>query len=166
MKSPQARAAALAVEAHGSQKYGNRPYVSHLVRVVETLHQFGVVTEELETAGWLHDVVEDTATTLDTLRLEFGDRVADLVHAVTTEPGPTREDRNLLTYPKIRATPGATVLKLCDRIANVETCWETRSRKLFMYHREYPGFRSALCDDADHQSLAVWEHLDQLLAHF
>jgi len=165
MKSPQARAAALAVEAHGLQKYGDRPYVTHLVRVVETLHQFGVVTEDLETAGWLHDVVEDTAVSIRSLRSEFGDRVADLVYAVTTEPGPTRKDRNALTYPKIRDTPGATVLKLCDRIANVESCWETRSPKLFMYHREYPDFRSALRNDADHISLPVWEHLDRLLAH-
>ncbi|MEZ4317637.1 MAG: HD domain-containing protein [Myxococcota bacterium] len=153
----------MALAAHGEQRYGDRPYVVHLVKVVENLHRFGVATPELEAAAWLHDTVEDTELTLDQVRAAFGDRVAELVHAVTTESGADRHERNARTYPKLAATPGAVRLKLADRIANVEASWEARNRKLFMYHEEYPAFREALRDDSDHVTRAMWAHLDALL---
>lgn len=160
-----ASAAAMAIEAHGEQKYGDRPYAAHLITVVENLHRFGVATPTLLAAAWLHDTVEDTAVGLEHVREVLGADVARLVHAVTTEAGPDRKTRNAATYPKIRETPGATVLKLCDRIANVEACWASRSHKLFMYRDEYPAFREALRDDEDHVALALWAHLDRLLGH-
>lgn len=165
MDSLIARAAATAIDAHGEQKYGgNRPYVVHLVKVVENLHRFGVATPELVAAAWLHDTVEDTNVGLDVIRERFGERVAALVDAVTTvKVGDTRKQRNAATYPKIAATPDAVKLKLADRIANVESCWVDRNHKLFTYRDEYPDFRRALRRDGDHVTDAMWAHLDELM---
>jgi (p)ppGpp synthase/HD superfamily hydrolase len=157
------RAIALAAEAHGEQRYGTRPYLAHLLAVVENLHRFGVADDDLVCAAWLHDVVEDTEVARGEVEDRFGPRVAALVHAVTTEDGRDRKERSERTYPKISGTPGAVRLKLADRIANVESCWADRSRKLFMYEREYATFREHLRDESDQVTAPMWEHLDKLL---
>lgn len=154
-----------AVEAHGDQMYGDRPYVEHLVDVVWVLKRHYVATSEVVAAAYLHDTVEDTDYTLKEIRDEFGNEIADMVHAVTSEPGKNRKERNAATYPKIAATPGAVALKLADRISNVRASWKTQDRRLFMYYREYPGFRKALFDlDRDPGLAPMWKTLDELLA--
>ena len=156
----------LATYRHGSQMYGEKGYVSgHLAQVVATLKVNGFDRPEMISAGWLHDIVEDTETSLEEIRSMFGDEVAKLVWAVTTEPGRNRKERNAATYPKLRAAgPDAVALKLCDRISNVEASWDSRDAKLFMYQREYRDFRSALRRESDGEAvLALWKRLDTLL---
>lgn len=158
------RAVDLAERAHRGQTYGGKPYLGHLVSVVNNLHIFQVWTPVLEAAAWLHDAVEDTETTVDDVRAACGDDVAALVSAVTDEPGKNRRERAQRTYPKIGSLPDAVVLKLADRIANVESCWDTRDTRLFMYQREYQAFRAALCrESAGAGVLRMWAHLDKLL---
>jgi hypothetical protein len=52
---------------------------------------------------------------------------------------------------------------LADRIANVEHSWLKQDTKLFMYHKEYRGFREALRAPNDPVALPMWDHLDKLL---
>jgi (p)ppGpp synthase/HD superfamily hydrolase len=163
MTLDESAAAAFAIRAHGDQRYGEQPYVSHLVAVTHNLRRFGQGRIELICAAWLHDTVEDTQVTVDEVRAAFGDDVAAIVDAVTTQAGPDRTSRNALTYPRIVAIPGAVTVKLADRIANVEACWSNQSYKLFRYRDEYPGFREAMRDDAHLPTLAMWDHLDKLL---
>ena len=99
-----------AVHAHGDQMYGEAPYVDHLIDVVNTLKRHFMATPELQATAWLHDTVEDTKYTHKQIRDEFGDEIADMVRAVTSEPGKNRKERNAATYPKIVATPGAVAL--------------------------------------------------------
>lgn len=159
-------AVAFAIERHGNRMYGGLSYVTgHLVPVVDLLIRSGL--GPLEAAGWLHDVVEDTNTTLDEVREQFGDGVADLVGAVTSEPGANREERNAATYPKIRAAGrNAVALKLADRICNVSACWANSDKRLFMYAKEYPDFREALrvVDQHGWEVGGLWNRLDRLLA--
>lgn len=155
-----------ATERHAGQKYGERDYVSsHLAEVAALVAVIARGDADLETAAWLHDVVEDTSTTLDEVRTLFGDGVATLVWAVTSAGGKNRKERNAATYPKIReAGSRAVVLKLCDRISNVEACWASKDAKLFMYQREYRDFRHALRREEDGPAvLALWKRLDNLL---
>jgi (p)ppGpp synthase/HD superfamily hydrolase len=112
-------------------------------------------------AAILHDTLEDTDLTRGELEREFGSEVADLVFAVTNEPGACRRERFLKTYPKIRAHPDATILKLADRIANVIHALQSNWDILRMYCGEWPEFEKALrvpgeCDD-------MWKHLESLL---
>ena len=75
---------------------------------------------------------------------DFGPTVTALVFAVTNGAGQNRRERQASTYPKIRATPGAKLLRLCDRLCNFQDCLDNNPRLLSMYVKEYPGFRQEL----------------------
>lgn len=63
---------------------GGMPYIEHPVRVAAILdeHDYG---DGVLAAALLHDVVEDSDTTLDELREKFGGEVAGLVGAMTDD---------------------------------------------------------------------------------
>jgi hypothetical protein len=105
---------------HARQKYGNQPYLLHLMSVVEMLVEHGVSDEKILASAWLHDVLEDTETTKEELVDEFGADIATIVFAVTDEPGKNRKERHEKTYPKTASTPKAGILKLGDRVSNVK----------------------------------------------
>ena len=67
-------------ECHRRQtrKGGETAYFTHLAGVALILQRHGF-DDEVVVAGLLHDVVEDTAATLDDVRDRFGPNVADLV---------------------------------------------------------------------------------------
>ena len=157
------------VHAEKAQTWSDgRPYLDHLVAVENVLIRFGFndpadpIHQNLRIAAYCHDLVEDTRIPIETVRGLQGPDVAILVQAVTNEPGPNRAARHLATYPKIRATPWATVLKLADRIANVEESIRTGSRHLDMYVKEASAFREALFTEGGPEA-KLWAHLDQLI---
>lgn len=82
-----AEAEVLASEAHAGQirNYNGRPYIEHPRAVAVLLREAGF-SDEVIAASLLHDVVEDTDTRPETIRERFGDRVADLVDALTEDP--------------------------------------------------------------------------------
>ncbi len=72
-----------AEEAHREQKRASgEPYITHCVAVAMILAEMHV-QPAVVAAGLLHDTVEDTPITLNDLRREFGDEVAQLVDGVT-----------------------------------------------------------------------------------
>lgn len=146
-----------AQQHHANQQYGNQPYITHLEQVRAVLTDvdydspFGV-------AAWLHDTIEDTGVTREQIATRFGNEVAALVWAVTGE-GATRHERNESAYVKIRAYPPAAILKLADRIANVEAS-RTRPDKLQMYQHEHTTFTEALHGLGDDR---MWRRLSDAL---
>jgi (p)ppGpp synthase/HD superfamily hydrolase len=78
-------ALSFAAERHGRQlrKGSGVPYITHPVLVAETLAYHYPQSPDLIIAGLLHDVVEDTDTSLELVEEEFGSNVARLVEAVT-----------------------------------------------------------------------------------
>ena len=159
------RARAFALEAHGGQRYGDEPYAVHLDAVAALLVPYG---DAASTVGYLHDVVEDTAVTLERVREEFGDLVADCVALVTDPPGGDRAERKAKTNAKLAAVEGdrrlALVVKAADRLANLRASVAAGGRgdKLDMYRREHPAFRAAayrpgLCD-------ALWAEIERILS--
>jgi (p)ppGpp synthase/HD superfamily hydrolase len=156
------RARSFATRVHAGQTYGDGvPYTVHLAAVEQVLRRFGATDSALLVAAWLHDSVEDTATTREAVAGAFGERVATLVWAVTNEPGANRRERHEKTLPKTRATPGAVQLKLADRIANVEASAAGRRDMLVMYRGEHRTFETALRTPGEHD--AMWDHLSGLL---
>ncbi len=164
--SIRTRVKAWASELHaakGQAWVDGRPYRDHLEAVETVLLRFGYAEHEFRLAAWCHDLLEDTDTSRDALREACGPAVEALVWAVTDEPGATRAERHEKTYPKIVATPGATILKLADRISNVEASIAMGpSSKLEKYRSEHPGFRAALYRP-DERTDPMWQHLDDLL---
>lgn len=157
----------LAENAHAGQKYDDAAYVNHTRQVVGVLERFGIVDPVCICAGYCHDTIEDTTTSYNDIKAELGEEVAEVVFAVSSELGRDRKERNKRTYPKIKGNLRATVVKLADRIANIEH-GAARGGKTAMYRAEYPDFKAAIYvdfgSDADAAIVArMWAHLDQLM---
>ena len=111
-----AQARTFAVERHGDQKYGNNlPYEWHLEKVASLAKRLGY-PEEIQAAAWLHDVVEDTPTSLEEIRSLFGDTIAEIVDHVTY----SESDRatGVDKIHKAMKSKGAHVVKFCDSSIN------------------------------------------------
>jgi len=77
------RAYKAAEKAHKDQKrVSGEPYLNHCLAVAAILIEMGLPADVI-TAGLIHDIVEDTPITLDDIRRDFGDIVANLVDGVT-----------------------------------------------------------------------------------
>lgn len=118
------RALAFARARHGTQtrRGSDTPYWVHLVRVALQLARWDVATPVMLEAALLHDVLEDTATTLEELRAGFGPEVADLVEWLTCPP--KKDDEGLRAYYAMlgaEGPPEARLLKLADRVDNLRS---------------------------------------------
>ncbi|MCL5005528.1 MAG: bifunctional (p)ppGpp synthetase/guanosine-3',5'-bis(diphosphate) 3'-pyrophosphohydrolase [Acidobacteria bacterium] len=71
------------IERHkGQERLSGEPYISHPLHVANILADLRLDPVCLA-AGMLHDVVEDTPTSIEALQAEFGDEVARIVEGVT-----------------------------------------------------------------------------------
>ena len=126
---------ALAAEAHKEQRRKTgEPYIIHPIAVAR------IVAEELELganpviAAFLHDVVEDTAYTIDDIRERFGEDVAFLVGVVTKQKKEKYEkSKQVDNYRQILASVQydvrAILVKLSDRLHNMRTLDSMRPDK-------------------------------------
>lgn len=165
IKNSDCAAEAFALERHGKQKHGCLNISDHLRDVAENVrkhydpHINYSDVGEIVAAAWLHDVVEDTATTSDEICDVFGDRVGTLVELLTDKAGKNRVERHLKTYHLIRRDPDATLIKLCDRRHNQARSIEYGERWAIMYQREYLHLKFALYNPG--QFSPLWEELDE-----
>lgn len=155
------RAEVFARRAHGRQRYGAYPYAKHLEDTVRIMGRFLEQDAALFCAAWLHDCIEDTQTSAEALRVEFGERISELVLAVTRRATVSGKEELGEYYARIKATPGAVTLKLADRIANVEACLNgMNTSQLLKYREKHPGFRAAL-QGSENEDL--WRHLQMVI---
>jgi (p)ppGpp synthase/HD superfamily hydrolase len=138
-----AEAFAFAKACHGDQlRPTGDPYERHLLEAVEVLAEgAGVLDRDVLAAALLHDVVEDTACTLDQVRERFGPAVAELVDWVTKTDPPAGGDREAARLAYLRrlasAPPQAVLVKLADRLSNVQRLdRHPRPEKRRAYYRE------------------------------
>ena len=72
-----------ALDAHQNQKRASGdPYSVHPIEVANILTELKLDSATI-TTGLLHDTIEDTFATYETIKQEFGNEVADLVEGVT-----------------------------------------------------------------------------------
>jgi len=159
------KARAFAQKAHAAQIYGEiYPYYKHLEDVDKTLAEYGFTEEkdlDLRVAGWLHDIIEDTATSYSDIKREFGEAIAEIVYCVTDEIGRNRKEKKAKTYPKIRSNPKSVILKVADRISNVRFSKENKQPQMEMYRKEFPEFQYEL--RIYMQVDEMWDCLEKLL---
>jgi len=117
-----------AIDAHKNQKRDSGdPYAIHPIAVASILTELKLDSATIAT-GLLHDTIEDTYATYDTIKEEFGQEVADLVNGVTKisvfenqaiENSKAENFRKLIlaTSKDIRVL----LVKLADRLHNMRT---------------------------------------------
>ena len=118
-----ARARRLCMMAHAGQKRsGGHPYYTHPIAVAQIVRDAGIDDPEMIAAACLHDVVEDSPTTLDDISAQFGPRVAKLVDELTLpdEPGRTfeRKHQQLAEHARVMSDD-AKIIKIADRLHNM-----------------------------------------------
>jgi (p)ppGpp synthase/HD superfamily hydrolase len=121
------RALLFAAEAHLGQNVpgSERPYVTHpaevAAEVCAVLVSEAFANPDLAVlCALLHDTVEDTPTTIDTIAAIFGEAVARGVHALSKDPTLPKEERMPDSLRRIRAEPREVwIVKLADRIVNL-----------------------------------------------
>ncbi|WIB61909.1 HD domain-containing protein [Curtobacterium sp. MCLR17_007] len=110
---PESLARDVATRAHAQQvDQAGRPYIEHPAAVAARL-----TTQDEQVVGWLHDVVEDTDTTLAELRsMGFTVEQVMAVDAMTKRRGETLAD----SMARVLADPIAPRVKRADVSHNAD----------------------------------------------
>jgi (p)ppGpp synthase/HD superfamily hydrolase len=123
------KAAAFAAAAHAGQtrKYTNEPYFNHVEAVAHAVAAAGA-DEATIAAAYLHDVLEDTATTVDELVEAFGPGIAEIVvdlsdvYTKAAYPKLSRAQRKRLETERLaHISPRAKMVKRADIADNTST---------------------------------------------
>lgn len=117
-----------AAKAHEGQKRSSgQPYIIHPLAVAYILLELGMDTDTI-CAAMLHDVVEDTPTTLEEVKKRFGQDVAMLVDGVTKlnqVPMFNKEEQQAENVRKMMLAMSqdirVIIIKLADRLHNMRT---------------------------------------------
>jgi GTP pyrophosphokinase len=122
------RAFDFACDRHADQvRYSGDEFITHPVGVAQVCAGMRLDTETL-CAALLHDTVEDTSASLDDVREEFGEEIAQLVDGVTKLTGmsfESRDERQAENYRKMMVAMATDIrvilIKLADRLHNMRT---------------------------------------------
>jgi (p)ppGpp synthase/HD superfamily hydrolase len=110
-------------ELHKGQfrKGSGAPYITHPVSAYRILRKLKIKDREILTATILHDTLEDTPTTYNEIKKEFGTAVADLVKEVTSMDKMLQimGKPNYLADKMIKMSDKALTIKLADRYHNI-----------------------------------------------
>jgi GTP diphosphokinase / guanosine-3',5'-bis(diphosphate) 3'-diphosphatase len=118
----------LAHEAHKNmRRKSGEPYILHPIEVARIAsNEIGLGTKSIISA-LLHDVVEDTHITVDDIKLQFGDKVANIVDGLTKLAGVIGGGSNMQAenFRKVIMTMAedlrVIIIKLADRLHNMRT---------------------------------------------
>ena len=117
-----------ALEAHQNQKREEGvPYIIHPVAVAKILTELKLDSATI-TTGLLHDTIEDTKVTYESVKKEFGEEVANLVDGVTkisALENKASSDSKAENFRKLILATSKDIrvllVKLADRLHNMRT---------------------------------------------
>jgi GTP diphosphokinase / guanosine-3',5'-bis(diphosphate) 3'-diphosphatase len=162
------RATAFAARKHSEQRRldaSASPYINHPIALAKILAEEGGVTDpRVIAAALLHDTIEDTETTFRELRGEFGDAITGMVAEVTDTKWLGKATRKKLQVARApRASKGAKLVKLADKIANLRDMlarppagWSLERR------REYFDWAKSVVDQLRNTNARLERKFDQI----
>lgn len=121
------KAAHFAINAHANTERRGKgfPYVIHVFEAAEIVATISA-DQELLAAAALHDTVEDTDITVDQIREEFGQRIADLVASESeesvsgvSETESWRERKQAAIDRLAKSSHDAKIVALGDKLSNM-----------------------------------------------
>jgi (p)ppGpp synthase/HD superfamily hydrolase len=138
-----AMARTYATAAHAAvgqrRKYSGVPYIVHPIRVADIVEQFGG-TNDMVSAAYLHDVVEDTGVSIGNISSMFGGVISIIVAGLTDVSKP--EDGNRAVRKAIdrehseKATWESQFVKCADIIDNSKDIGDNAPEFNIVYRKE------------------------------
>lgn len=118
----------MAGKAHtGQKRKDGEPFISHPVSVAEIVSDMGLDADSI-IAALLHDTVEDTELTVETIKKQFGAPVAELVDGMTKLASiqyQSKEEEEMENLRKMFIAMAKDIrvilIKLADRLHNMRT---------------------------------------------
>jgi HD domain len=172
------RALEVAARLHAADCRQREPYLNHLLRVaIRIICYYDIRDADVICAALLHDAVEDHAPelaaeggipgALAAIAAQFGDRVADLVGAVTNpsyEPGQDQHEQyREHVLASLAANPWARVIKASDFTDNgvglIHTTGPRVARLAAKYAPLVPGLRELIARPDTPLSEAAKAHI-------
>jgi (p)ppGpp synthase/HD superfamily hydrolase len=163
------KARIFATAAHAAvkqtRKYTGEPYIVHpaeVVRIVSSVPH----TPEMLAAAWLHDVVEDTGVTIETIEVEFGAKVAELAGWLTDVSKPqdgNRAKRKAIDRAHTADSPAeAQTVKLADLISNSRSIMEHDPKFAVTYIEE----KRLLLEMLTKGDRTLWEMANKIISTY
>ena len=115
------KAIEFATRAHRGQfrKGTRRPYIVHPIEVGDIVCSM-TTDEEVISAAYLHDTIEDAGVTFREIEGEFGRRVAELVAGETEDKSRSWRERKQATIDRLKgAGRDEKILALGDKLSNL-----------------------------------------------
>ena len=148
-----------------NHKYNDWPYTYHLEMVVEYAKKYikyipNDMIENVLSACWCHDVIEDTRKTYNDVKTVLNEKIADLVYALTNEKGRNRKEKaNDKYYQGIIDEPYADFIKICDRMANIKA--SGKYKMMSMYAKEHDHFKKMLYVIGRYEDM--WAEMEEMI---
>jgi (p)ppGpp synthase/HD superfamily hydrolase len=131
-----------ATQKHNGQfRRGGAEYITHPTAVADTIDRVKSSShriDDLKSAAYLHDTLEDTDTTYEELLKQFGPVVMSLVHELTSDKAEL-ERLGKTEYLKRKfsgMSSWALVIKLADRLSNIGDLDEADKKWAIKYARQ------------------------------
>jgi guanosine-3',5'-bis(diphosphate) 3'-pyrophosphohydrolase len=141
------------------------PYINHPIALASVLQEEGDVFDPIVlAAALLHDTIEDTETSYEELRGQFGDEIAEIVLEVTDTKWIDKAVRKRLQISKAgHASERAKLVKLADKICNLRdiiasppAAWSTERK------REYFDWAKRVVDQVRGTNSKLEQHFDSI----
>ena len=147
------KALVFATAAHAAvgqkRKYTGEDYIVHPIEVMELVRSVPH-DDNMLAAALLHDLVEDTSVSIDLIREQFGDDIADLVDWLTDVSRPedgNRAARKAKDCAHTAAAPArAKTIKLADLISNSKSIGHFNPSFWRVYKREKDALLAVLTE--------------------
>lgn len=147
----QAKDYAYKAHKHMTRKGKTTPYTNHLDSVVEIVENLTTDKNIIE-AAWLHDVLEDTITTIEDLKKYFNEKICKYVLLETENKNLDWEERKLNQISELKEENSNVIfIAFGDKLANLkeikddynligESIWKRFNRgkeKQYWYYNEF-----------------------------
>ena len=138
------KALEFAREKHkGQMRKNNTPveYITHPINVANLVKKYANNAENIDdlvSSAYLHDTLEDTNTTYEELICNFGNIISNLVKELTNNDVLKKEmgKTKYLSMKMANMSENALIIKLCDRLDNVSSLYDTNKAFIDKYLRE------------------------------